>query len=349
MINLKNRIASFEHIGQLLNDAANNNTTKNPLVNAAKKAQSKNPWFTPQSINHAYMAWASLLNAQNLTQWLQPFREKAETSTPKTIGVVSAGNIPMVGMHDFLSVLLMGNKIQIKLSAKDNVLISEIAQTLIDFNPQWNHYIEITENTLTHFDAIIATGSNNSARYFESYFAQYPNIIRHNRSSVAIIDNATSDTQLKALADDIFRYFGLGCRNVSKLFVPEGFDFNRLFNAFKNYENICHHNKYGNNFDYQLAIHLMNQTNVFNTGQVILKESSDLFSPIGVLLYEFYSDKQTLTNKLAFQAHHLQCIVGAQKDNTVNTLFGQTQLPGLTDYADNVNTLEFLANLQLTN
>ena len=185
-------------------------------------------------------------------------------------------------------------------------------------------------------DAYIATGSNNSSRYFEQYFGKYPHIIRKNRSSAAILTGKESAVELQKLSDDIHLYFGLGCRNVTKIFVPEGYDFVPLLAAFDTYKYFEDHHKYKNNYDYQLSILLLNNQFYMTNGSTLLTKNSSMFSPISQLYYETYSSSNEVESTLKNNPE-LQCLVG-----THYIPFGQAQAPGLFDYADGVDTVQFL-------
>jgi len=251
-----------------------------------------------------------------------------------------AGNIPMVGFHDLFTVLISGNKVNLKLSSKDDILIKKIIDILIMVKPEFKNYIKIENSHLKNFDGIIATGSNNTSRYFESYFRKYKNIIRKNRISFAILNGMESSEDIQNLGKDIFTYFGLGCRNVSKIFIPRNFNFSFLLENFKNFEFVKDHNKYKNNYDYNKAIFLLNNISHFDNGFVLLKEDKSFFSPISTIFYEFYDNLENLEFNLQFRKEEIQCVVGSSlKLKNVN--FGETQKPNLWDFADNIDTLEW--------
>lgn len=305
-----------------------------------------NPWFTPQSIAESIEAIANnYLNEQNLRQWLKPYNLPPSPNPCKTIGLVMAGNIPLVGWHDFLCVFISGHKAQIKLSGKDSLLFPYLVNLLVKIAPETHQYISIVEQ-LSGFDAIIATGSNNSARYFEYYFGKYPHIIRKNRSSAAILSGNESPEEIRALGKDIFQYFGMGCRNVSKLFVPMGYDFPNLLHHFEPFADLLQHNKYKNNYEYYYSIYLLNGQVKYASDFLVLQENSAVASPIGVLHYEYYTDTNDLNNKLAEQAEQIQCVVSSGiSSNGTYIPFGSAQQPQLWDYADGIDTLQFLASL----
>jgi hypothetical protein len=259
----------------------------------------------------------------------------------KTVAIIMAGNIPLVGFHDLLSVLLTGNNAVVKLSSNDTVLIPLMVEYLTDLDASFNNRVSFTEAKLPSFDAVIATGSNNTARYFEYYFGKKPNIIRNNRNSVAILTGNENDEELKALGKDIFTYYGLGCRSVSKLFVPENYDFDRFFTAIYDYRDIVNQAKYANNYDYNKAVYLMSEFKFLDNGFLMLKEDQGYSSPIATTFYEHYTSEDALLDKLKLDVDKIQCIVASGiVDNEVS--FGKTQQPALWDYADGVDTVEFL-------
>lgn len=305
-------------------------------------SQSHNGWFTPDNVHFAIQSWAKALREENLNKWLSNYN--FENSKPKTIGLVLAGNIPLVGFHDFLSVLISGNKALIKTSSNDQYLIKFLIKYLIALDHRISDRVSFVEGKLENFDAVIATGSNNTARYFEYYFKNKPNIIRKNRNSVAVLTGEETKEELIALGDDIFRYFGLGCRNVSKIFVPEGYNFDSFFNAVFEHQEIIKYEKYANNYDYNKAVYLMSNFKLLDNGFLTLKEDTSYSSPISSVFYEYYSSIDSLTKKLDNDKENIQCIVSKNKiQNSVS--FGETQKPNLWDYADNLDTLQFLMNL----
>jgi hypothetical protein len=255
-----------------------------------------------------------------------------------------AGNIPLVGFHDFLSVLLTGHKVVAKLSSNDKHLLPFLAKYLEVIEPEFKGCINFTEHKLENFDAVIATGSNNTARYFEYYFRNKPAIIRKNRNAVAILNGDEAKIQLEALSNDIFRYYGLGCRNVSKLFVPKGYNFDLFFNAIYKWHPIIQETKYANNYDYNKAVYLMSQFDMLENGFLMLKEDESYASPIATLFYEFYDSKIDLEKKLKAERDKIQCIV-SKGFTSQEIAFGKTQHPQLWDYADNVDTVEFLLKI----
>lgn len=304
---------------------------------AIHQARIKNTWFTESNIRTALAGWGEALKEEKLNKWT---KDLSLVSQPKVIGVVSAGNIPMVALHDAISVLVTGHKLQIKLSKDDTDLMLMALFLLKKFNVDWEENIQIAPMKLAAFDAVIATGSNNSARYFEEYFGSYPNIIRKNRTSVAILNGNETQQELEGLADDIFIHFGMGCRNVSKVFLPEGYDLNKVIGALYKYKEAVNHNKYGNNYDYHKALYLMNGDDILENGFMLFKEEKDLHSPLSVLFYEFYTDESALRKNLEGLRDQIQCIVSRN-----DIAFGKAQKPELWDYADGINTLKFLAEI----
>ncbi|MFQ3174573.1 MAG: hypothetical protein ACI8W0_001695, partial [Flavobacterium sp.] len=260
---------------------------------------------------------------------------------PKKIALILAGNIPLVGFHDFLSVLITGNSVIVKTSSNDQHLLPFIAKYIIAVEPKFAEKITFVEGKLEGFDAVIATGSNNTARYFEYYFKNTPSIIRKSRNSVAVLNGTETKEQLIALGEDIFRYFGLGCRNVSKLFVPKGYTFDAFFEAIFEYQEVIHYEKYANNYDYNKAVFLMSNYKLLDNGFLTLKEDISHASPISSVFYEFYDDIDDLQTRLSSESEQIQCVVSAKLiENSIP--FGQTQQPSLSDYADNVDTISFL-------
>jgi hypothetical protein len=287
-------------------------------------------------------SWAKALTEDNLSKWLSnyTFTEK----TPKTVALILAGNIPLVGFHDFVSVIISGNKALVKLSSNDQKLLPLLSKYLIAIDERLKNYIEFTEGKLENFDAVIATGSNNTARYFEYYFKDKPSIIRKNRNSVAVLSGKETREELELLGEDIFRYFGLGCRNVSKLFVPVGYDFDPFFNAIYNQKCVIEYEKYANNYDYNKAVFLMSLYKILDNGFLTIKEDESYSSPISSVFYEYYESIDSVKNKLQLDSEKIQCIVSnGLIENSIP--FGKTQQPELWDYADGVDTLEFLLSL----
>ena len=304
----------------------------------------ENAWFTESNVRKSISEHGNWLRQETLSKWLQPYKINTQ-NTPKKIGVIMAGNIPLVGFHDFISVIFSGNIFLGKMSSKDNKILQHLAEFLINRNPKYKDLIKFESNQLKDFDAIIATGSNNTSRYFDYYFGKYPNIIRKNRNSVAILTGNETSEQIKELGHDIFDYFGLGCRNVSKIFTPENFDLENFFENLNEFSEIYQHNKYANNYDYNKSIYLMNQIQHFDNGFVLLKEDNSLNSPIGVIHYETYKNLNDVKKNIDLNRDLIQCIIGDHAISNEEIAFGDAQKPALWDYADNIDTLDFLLNL----
>jgi len=306
-----------------------------------------NLWFTPENISFAIEQLAIALEEKNIVSWTNNYPDLKQEKAPIKIGVITAGNIPLVGFHDFLTVLISGNIFVGKLSSKDDKLMNLLIKILIEIEPEFKNRISIKEDRLSDFEAVIATGSNNSSKYFEYYFGKYPNIIRKNRNSVAVITGNETKEELALLANDIFAYFGLGCRNVSKLFLPENYDLANIFENSLHIQDVRNHNKYGNNYDYNRAVYLMNQVKFWDNGFMILKEDINYASPVSVVFFENYSKLEAVKQRLLFDSEKIQCIVSKENIIENSIYFGKTQSPELWDYADNVDTMEFLLNLNI--
>jgi hypothetical protein len=348
------KINAFIELGKFLNQFSLSENLKNPsvkhndtyfdrFVSLIELSQSHNGWFTPEQVYFSIQSWAEALTEDNLKNWLSAY--SFTTNESKRIGLILAGNIPLVGFHDFLSVLISGHHAVVKTSSNDQKLLPFLAEYLIAIEPELENFITFTEGKLENFDAVIATGSNNTARYFEFYFKDKPSIIRKSRNSVAVLNGKETKEDLENLGEDIFRYFGLGCRNVSKLFVPKGYDFKNFFEAIYKYGDIIHYEKYANNYDYNKAVFLMSLFKLLDNEFLTLKEDSSYASPISSVFYEQYEDIKAIENRLNDDAEMIQCVVS---NNLIpNSIpFGQTQKPKLWDYADNVDTLQFLIDLK---
>jgi hypothetical protein len=296
-----------------------------------------NPWFTPDNVRRALLATGNTLTREKLKKWLSAYPELQQERKPVTVGVVMAGNIPMVGFHDMLCVLITGNRIHARLSTKDEILMRALAGTLCEIEPAFASLIAMTTDRLKGFDRVIATGSNNTSRYFEYYFRKVPAIIRRNRNSIAILDGTESDEELERLGDDVFSYFGLGCRNVSKLFLPEGYDPASILPAWQRFANLRSHYKYDVNYDHHRAVMMVNREHFIDGGFVLLRESPSLTPPVAVVHYEYYTAGSEPAITSAMKNNLLQCITGHG-----HLPFGTTQQPELWDYADNTDTISFL-------
>ncbi|HEX2921612.1 MAG TPA: acyl-CoA reductase [Bacteroidales bacterium] len=342
-MNLEKRIESFSVLGKTLSDSldGNNGQYGLSLRKLIERQEGINKWFTPSNVRLALEAIASILTEENLSLWTSRYPMLKEDVSPVRVGLIFAGNIPAVGFHDYLTVLISGNKLIAKPSSKDPDLIPFLHQILCDINPDFNESAKFITGVLNNFDVVIATGSNNSSRYFDYYFGKYPNIIRKNRNSVAIIEGSENDNELKALGRDIFSYFGLGCRNVSKVYLPDGYEITSLFEYWNEYSDCINHHGYANNYDYNKAIYLINKQDFLDTGYLLLKEDNKTASPVSVVNYEYYHSLHDV-RKVISSDNNVQCVVGKN-----HVPFGQSQLPDLWDYADGVDTLDFLLKKNL--
>jgi hypothetical protein len=332
-MNLQQRADLMKRLGEYIL------STDSQWLTAKQKASVENGWFTPEFIDLATTNIAqAMLTPAALQTWITQYNIPATNPAPKNVGIVMAGNIPLVGFHDFLCVFISGHRQTIKPSSKDEVLIRHLVQQLHTWEPATEALIAF-QPMLKGCDAYIATGSNNSARYFDYYFSKYPHIIRRNRTSVAILNGDETGEDLALLADDVYQYFGLGCRNVTKLYLPEGYDFVPLLDTFRKYNYLADHFKYKNNYDYQLALLLLNKVYYMSNESILLQENDGLFSPISQLHFSYYKDEQEVAATLR-ASEDVQCIVGRKY-----TPFGQAQQPSLTDYADGIDTLQFLLSL----
>ena len=352
-MDLQQRINAFVKLGGFLSQFSKNGIQKKESVTnndmffeefqqQIKLAEIQNGWFTQENILYALENWSKALNINNINKWLEKYNFK--NVKPKHVAIIMAGNIPLVGFHDFISVLISGHNVIVKQSSNDKRLLPFLAKYLTSVEPEFEKRITFTEDKLEKFDAVIATGSNNTARYFEYYFKDKPSIVRKNRNSVAILTGNETDEELKALSEDIFRYYGLGCRNVSKLFVPKDYDFDSFFNAMYHWNSIINQTKYTNNYDYNKAVYLMSDFNILDNGFLMTKEDEGYASPISVVFYEYYEDLDKLNLSLKQDAELIQCIV-SKNANESHIPFGKTQKPELWDYADNVDTIGFLLKI----
>jgi hypothetical protein len=356
MLTLQQRISAFEKLGRFMAQHSQaspdkdleklNNYFLEGYFAALRDAGLFNHWFSTDNLQFALEEWASALSQENLEAWVQRYpKEVFNPQAPKTVAVIMAGNIPLVGFHDFLSVLLSGHRVLAKPSSDDEKIIPYLAQVLVAIEKDFAPHIKLADGVLKDFDAVIATGSSNSARYFENYFGKYPHIIRKNRSSVAVLTGNESEQELKNLGEDIFRYYGLGCRNVAKAYVPEDFDVNRIFKAIYGFKYVADNNKYSNNYDYNRAIYLMEKHAFLENGFFIIKEEEALHAPVAVLHTQVYKDLTTLEKDLQAKAEEIQCVATKAPLNLAAVELGQTQKPNLWDYADQVDTLQFLNSL----
>ncbi|MRH99304.1 acyl-CoA reductase [Kriegella sp. EG-1] len=346
MNDLNKTIIAFATLGEFLQSfnmtSPNDNGWSQKLKETIIFAGHKNGWFTKENVLFALNSWGNLLTEPNLRNWISEHNTIYNAfSESKTVAIIMAGNIPLVGFHDFLSVLITGNKALIKLSDSDKILLPFLVSFLTEKEPLLKDKISFSDGKLEDFDVVIATGSNNTARYFDYYFGHKPNIIRKNRNSIAVLQGTETKEELEALGKDIFQYYGLGCRSVSKIFVPNGYDFDIFFKAIYSYGEILDQNKYVNNYDYNKAVYLMSEFPILDNGFLILKEDTTYASPIASLNYEYYSSKEVLKDRLRSDEEKLQCIVSS--GFILNEIkFGMTQTPLLNDYADGINTVDFL-------
>ena len=334
-MNHSERLAAFVALGQRLA-----HLPADELANQAARARNQNGWFDLPNVRAAVAGIGQLLAEAPLRQWAA--RYPSEPGTVRQIGVVMAGNIPLVGFHDLLCVLLSGHILLAKLSADDTALMTWLMEELLTLEPRFADSIKVVPR-LNAADAFIATGSDNTARYFEYYFGKRPHLIRRNRTSVAVLTGHETSSELALLAPDIFQYYGLGCRNVSKLYVPEGYNFIPLLDALQIGEGVLNHHKYQNNYDYNKSILLVNAVHHYDTGFLLLTRSSALVSPISVLHYTEYGSEVALADQLTDAAAQTQCVVSAAGRFAGSVPFGQAQAPGVADFADGVDTMEFLA------
>ena len=343
----------FIELGKFLSQFTETNSQKSDLVLhndlffedfkvLIPLSQSHNGWFTPENVYFSIQSWANALEEDNLNQWLSHY--DFENVQRKTVALILAGNIPLVGFHDFLSVLISGHSVLVKTSSNDQKLLPFLAKYLISIDTRLAEFITFSEGKLQGFDAVIATGSNNTARYFEFYFKDKPSIIRKNRNSVAVLNGNETTEDLVNLGEDIFRYFGLGCRNVSKLFVPTDYDFDAFFKAIFEYKDVIYYEKYANNYDYNKAVFLMSNFKLLDNEFLTLKEDSSYASPISSVFYERYKNLEEIQSRLNDDNDKIQCIVS---NNLIKNAipFGKTQQPKLWDYADDVDTIVFLLKI----
>lgn len=333
---IKERITALARLGEHLRQP------DEYLEAVMHRSEYNNPWFTKENQRLAIQAIATqFLDKNKLEAWASAY-PIADEAPMKTVGMVMAGNLPLVGFHDVVCTFVAGHKAKIKLSDKDQFLLPYLLKLLEKYAPGAGDFFEIAEQ-ITGFDAVIATGSNNSARYFEAYFGKYPHIIRKNRNAVAVLDGSESEAELLALGTDVFQFFGLGCRNVSKLYLPQGYDFQQLMEQWESFHQLANHSKYRNNFDYNLALVMLNQVPYSNNGCIILSENQAIASRIATLNYEFYEEKKALEAELKGRHEEIQCIVAKPGLLTLPAVpFGQAQAPGLMDYPDGVDVMAFL-------
>lgn len=345
---LKERIQAFSDLGILFRENSSSQKIKtfqkwdSELNKLLKDSYQHNSWFTENNLKLSLKNWSAELNKKNIENWLENY--KIELKSSKTVAIIMAGNVPIVGFHDLMCSLILGFKCIVKLSSDDKILIPLIVKFIQSRFDGFKEKVFFENNILKNFDAVIATGSNNSHKYFEYYFGKYPNLLRKTRHSVAVLNGNESDSELAMLSNDVFDYFGLGCRSVSKIFIPKGYDLDLLFNAFYMKRFVIDHNKYANNYDYNKAVYLMSEEKFYDNGFVILKEEKKLGSPIACVYFEYYDDLVQVQNIIKINNQNIQCVVSNEKIfNGIS--FGTTQCPKLSDYADNVDTLKFLLKI----
>jgi hypothetical protein len=350
---LQQRINAFHQLGLFLEQFSKKEYTKNENVlfndlffdgfkHQIKLAKEHNGWYNLENITFSLKNWSEALGKLALQEFVSPYN--LDDLNKKNVAIIMAGNIPLVGFHDFLCVLLSGHSVLVKQSSSDKQLLPFLAKYLEYVAPEFKGDIKFTEEKLTDFDAVIATGSNNTARYFDYYFKDKPNIIRKNRNSIAILEGNETAEDLELLSDDIFRYFGLGCRNVSKLFVPKSYNFDAFFKAIYKWNGLINDSKYANNYDYNKAVYLMSEFDMLENGFFMIKEDQSYSSPIATLFYEYYDDEHQLLEKINADADLIQCTV-TNKVIPGKIDFGQSQHPKLNDFADGINTFDFLKSL----
>ena len=347
-MNQETIIKGFAQLGKLMRALGNNQEWTDFSVGVTEqefeslqitinKQFSYNGWFVKENVKNSLLSLGNELTEERLSNWAKSY---AYSNNPKKVAVIMAGNIPLVGFHDFLSALISGHHVVAKLSSDDATLLPKLAEHLVEFTPDLKSRITFSQGRIGAVDAVIATGSNNSLKYFEQYFGKYPHIFRKNRTSLAVIDGSESKEQLYELGKDIFQYFGLGCRNVSHLMIPKSYDLNLFFEGIVEHGDVVNNNKYGNNYDYNKAVYLMNKAELLDNNFVLLRESNDLFSPLSMIHYQRYADQQQVDQYLSEHEEALQVIVGNSY-----TPFGKAQAPALNDYADGVDTMHWLSSL----
>jgi hypothetical protein len=351
-IPLEERVAALAQLGRVMMAVSGgaswpghsiglNEAEYHALDRVVRGARQFNGWFTEENVRHAFGAWGVALRESSLRTWLAAYPDLQQGRTKaRTVGAVLAGNVPLVGLHDVLCIWLSGHEARVKTSAQEPELMPHLIATLERFAPQSIGQVVFVPDKLGPVDAVIATGSTNTARYFEHYFGHLPRIVRQTRVSVAVLDGAEEEADLQALGEDVFRYFGLGCRNVSKVFVPSDFQLDRLFEALYAWHPIAQHNKYGNNYEYTRALWLLDGVTFLDNGFLLLKEDEAMASPVATLFFERYSDRAALDLRLSGVVQAIQCIVSRR-----DVPFGRAQHPGLADYADGADTMAFLLAL----
>jgi len=347
-------IESFQKLGDEIREYLANPSAHADWEEVIKAAEIQNHWFTKENTLHALQQISPWLTKEALQKWVSKYPVSEDNKKPISVGVIMAGNIPLVGFHDMLCVLLTGNILIAKLSHQDKLLLPFITKKLVEIEPAWQGQIKFADKLSTAaLGAVIATGSNNSAKHFEYYFKNVPNIIRKNRNGIAVLDGKESDAELSALGEDIFTYFGLGCRNVSKLYVPKGYNFADFFRNIEKYGAVINHNAYANNYAYNRTIYLMDSKVFTDNNFAMVTENAAIPSPIAVVHFEYYKDLKNLGKNLLADFENIQCIAASEevnkelKKHTPISIvgLGETQSPGLEDYADGVDVIKFLLEL----
>lgn len=334
---LEERVAAFVRLGDFLR-----NIPEEEFLSWADEAKRQNAWFTIESIRFAFQGISKFLEAGELHAWISEYGW--EKKKPKTVAVIMAGNIPLVGFHDFLAVLVSGHRIFVKLSSSDSVLLKKITAKLIEIEERFSDRIEFGER-LSKVDAVIATGSDNSAKYFHYYFSSIPHIIRQSRVSCAVLTGEETPEELTELGKDILMYFGMGCRNVAKLYVPEGYSFSPFYDTIQKLQPLIDINKYYNNYDYNKSVFIVNNARFLDNGFLLLHESPALASPVSVVYYEFYKSVGEVALKIESLQDKIQTIVSKDGWYAGSVPFGKAQLPSVSDYADGIDTIEFLVKI----
>ena len=345
-MNLNNRITLFVKLGRFFSDYINNNlesSERNKFDKAINESILHNSFFSKKNILKSLLSWSNVLTKKSIDDFLSNYLIKNK-KREKKIAIIMAGNIPLVGFHDFFCVIISGNFAVIKLSSKDSYLFKFILSFLVKENPDFDTKFDVVESKLEIFDAVIATGNNISANQFELYFKKYPKIIRRNRHSIAILNGNETKKEIELLANDIFYYYGLGCRNVSKIFIPNNYNLDILFKSFVLWDEVINKNSYANNYNYYRAIYLLNKEVFFDNGFVLLKESEKIGSPVGTIYFEYYKSDNQIKEMIKKNNEKIQCIVS--NNNYPKTIkFGETQMPNLNDFADDIDTFNFLLKL----
>ncbi len=343
-MNINERIEALSALGNKLNELKDDKVG-GEFWQLLITAENFNPWFTQEFLQLALDNIIEMLSSKAMQDWISNYKLFLFEDSELRVAVIMAGNIPLVGFHDFMSVLISGKVFVGKLSSSDKILLPYIANLLVEIEPRFADKIIFEDELMKNFDAVIATGSNNSARYFDYYFGKYPNIIRKNRNSVAILTGDETPEQLKEFGKDVFYYFGLGCRNVSKMLLPRGYEIATLLDNFQSYDKVSMHSKYLNNYEYQKSLLLINNELHFDNGFLLLREKEGLATAVSVINYEFYDDYDAQLRLLNMQNDQIQCIVEGGNGVKNGVKFGNTQSPKLMEYADNVDVIEFLGQL----